>query len=84
MNKRFKPLAVKELREEFPRVREALGRGSQFVLIYRSKPIAELTPIRAGQEAVSKALHFFAHPPKAYQIRSRLSAAELIRREREE
>lgn len=42
-------ISTKELRNNMPRVRAGLNRGDQYLVIYRSKPIARLEPI--GQKA---------------------------------
>ena len=38
-------ISVKELREKFPTVRSELKKGESFLIIYKSKPIAELKPV---------------------------------------
>ena len=38
-------ISVKELRENLPFVRRQLIKGNTFLIIYKSKPIAKLTPI---------------------------------------
>lgn len=38
-------ISVKELREKFPFVRSELKKGTSFLIIYKSKPIAQLKPI---------------------------------------
>ena len=40
-------ISVKELRMNFPAIRKKLGKGEGFTIIYRSKPIAQLTPMLA-------------------------------------
>lgn len=40
-------LSVKELRMNFPNVRKKLNKGVQFTLIYRSRPIAILSPLES-------------------------------------
>lgn len=40
-----KTISVKELRMNFPKIKKELDKGVRFVVIYRSKPLAELTPI---------------------------------------
>jgi|GEM_PF-1102103 len=42
-----KTISVKELRMKFPSIRKKLLRGEGFTIIYRSKPIAQLTPMPA-------------------------------------
>lgn len=41
------PLSVKELRMHFPKIRKKLNKGVQFTLIYRSRPIAILSPLES-------------------------------------
>lgn len=41
-----KPISVKELRMNFPKIRKELKKGTQFTIIYRSVPIAQLTPFK--------------------------------------
>ena len=38
-------ISVKELREKLPLVRSELKKGTTFLIIYQSKPIAKLTPV---------------------------------------
>lgn len=40
-----KTISVKELRMNFPKIKKELDNGVSFVVIYRSKPLANLTPI---------------------------------------
>ncbi len=44
-------LSTKELREQLPRVRAGLARGDQYLLIYRSKAIARIEPIKQKPSA---------------------------------
>lgn len=37
-------ISVKELRTKFPFIRSELKKGKSFLIIYKSKPIAELKP----------------------------------------
>ena len=41
-----KSISVKELRMNFPKIKKELDSGVSFVVIYRSKPLANLTPIK--------------------------------------
>lgn len=41
-----KTISVKELRMNFPKIKKELDNGVKFIVIYRSKPLAELTPIK--------------------------------------
>lgn len=38
-------ISVKELRHNLPAIREKIERGKEFVLIYRSRPFAKITPL---------------------------------------
>ena len=78
----LQPISVKDLRENFPRVREELNNGLSYLLIYRSKPIAEIRPLLKN-EGKNKVLQVLANPPKKLQFQSNVSAVKLIRRERD-
>lgn len=39
-------ISTKELREDFSQVRAAMEAGQSLVLLYRSKPLAEIKPVR--------------------------------------
>lgn len=41
-------ISVKELRTKFPFVRSELKKGTSFLIIHKSKPIAELKPMNNG------------------------------------
>lgn len=41
-------ISVKELRSKFPFVRSELKKGTSFLIIHKSKPIAELTPFHGN------------------------------------
>lgn len=47
-------ISTKELREQLPSIRAGLGRGTQYLLIYRSKVIARLEPVQAQPVAGSR------------------------------
>lgn len=40
-----KTITTKELRNNFPKVKQAVDHGQSFVLIYRSRPFAQLSPL---------------------------------------
>lgn len=42
-------ISVKELREKFPFVRSELKKGTSFLIIHKSKPIAQLKPLNGGE-----------------------------------
>lgn len=39
-------ISVKELREHFDQVKEAVSHGQSLLLVYHSKPLAEIRPVR--------------------------------------
>lgn len=47
-------ISVKKLRENFPWVKEELEAGRQLMLVYRSKPLAELKPVGRQRRSFSK------------------------------
>jgi len=73
-------ISVKELRTNFPQVIKALEKGMDYTLIYRSKPIAHIQPIGDMPNKYRNLLN----PPKNLIFRSKISAVELVRRERNE
>lgn len=77
-----KIISVKYLRENFPEVRKGLKNGLPYLLIYRSEPIAEIKPLTRKRRK-SKLLETLINPPKRLQFHSKLSAVELVRRERD-
>jgi len=40
-----KTITTKELRNNLPKIKQAVDHGQSFVLIYRSKPFAQLLPL---------------------------------------
>lgn len=38
-------ISVKDLRSKFPFVRSELKKGTQFLIVFKNKPIAQLSPI---------------------------------------
>lgn len=45
-------ISVKELREHFSRFKEGIEHGKSFLLVYRSRPLAELRPVSRDSETV--------------------------------
>ena len=43
-------ISVKELRQKFPFVRSELKKGTTFLIIHKSKPIAQLKPLNGDAE----------------------------------
>lgn len=39
-------ISTKQLREELPEIRAGLARGNKYILIYRSKVIGKLEPVK--------------------------------------
>ena len=71
-------ISVKELRTNFPKIRKGLENGKSYTLIYRSKPVAEIKPISASYKVFQNLL-----TAKSLHFRSKKSAVELIRAERD-
>lgn len=44
----IRTISTKEMREDFGQLRRAMQRGQSLVLLYRSKPLAEIKPIRTS------------------------------------
>lgn len=42
---------VKQLRENFGKVKEEIGKGNSFLLLYRSYPLAEIRPVQKMHKA---------------------------------
>ncbi len=64
-----KTISVKELRMNFPKIKKELDSGVSFVIIYRSKPLANLTPLKFyskpfGEDKISDKKYNF---PKTMQ-----------------
>ncbi len=44
----MKMISVKQLRQNFVEVKEAVEEGENFILLYRSKPIAQIKPYKSS------------------------------------
>lgn len=79
----YQTISVQQLRTELPNICGQLEQGVSYVLIRRSRPIAEIRPLSSHRTtAQQQALRFFAAPPKAAQFKATRSAQQLIRKER--
>lgn len=47
-------ISTKELRVNLPKVKKAIDNGESFVLVYRSKPFAELRPLNNKRRLSAK------------------------------
>lgn len=72
-------ISVKELRNNFPKVIKSLKRGIDYTLIYRSKPVARITPASSSQEGLKMLLA----ARKSLSFKSKKSAVQLVREERD-
>lgn len=52
-----KTISVKELRMNFPKIVKDLNNGIKFTIIYRSKPIAYLSPIELYDHPFDDQIH---------------------------
>lgn len=74
-----KTISVKDLRLHFADIRQDLERGVSFIVIYRSSPIGELRPLKAGsvdKQALLKKMPLF-------RAKKAFSAVDLVRSDRE-
>ncbi len=94
----IKTISVKELRMNFPKIKKELDSGVSFVVIYRSKPLANLTPLNLyskpfGENKISDKKYNFPKTMKewlkdwdkhAFMLGDgkKFDAAKLIRKER--
>lgn len=47
-------ISMKQMRENFPEYKAGLEQGKTYTIIYRSKPLARLTPISSGPTYTKK------------------------------
>lgn len=78
------PISTKELRLSMPKVRRGLSSGRKYLLIHRSKPVAEILPLRRWPATPKSAFDIFINPPKELMFKSTKSAVELVREDRDE
>lgn len=72
-------ISVKQLREEFPKIKKALQKGDNFILIYHSKPLAEIYPYRRKKKKGGGLIEFLAHLPEDALFRSKKSSVDIVR-----
>lgn len=73
-------ISVKQLREEFPKIRKALQKGDNFILIYHSQPLAEIAPYRGAKKRKNKGvIEWLANLPEDALIKSKKSSVEIVR-----
>lgn len=72
-------ISVKELRNNLPKLIQAVLNGSSYTLIYRSKPVAQINPLSSSHEGLKKLLELGPE----FHFKSKKSAVELMREERE-
>jgi hypothetical protein len=85
-NTLYRTISVQELRTKMPEISRNLQYGIGYILIRKSKPIAEIRPYHIAnleQESRKKTLSFFSHPPKWAFIKTKKSAVQLVREERD-
>lgn len=80
----MKTISVQDLRLRMAEILEELKHGVKFLLIYRSKPVGELTPLKRGfhHDLETSPLQIFAAPPQPLKIKAKRSAVSVIRKER--
>lgn len=72
-------ISVEELKSNIYKIITALQKGRDYTLVYRSKPVARIEPLANGGRKYKNLLN----PPKSLIFHSKVSAVELIRRERD-
>jgi len=77
-------ISTKELRLNMPKIRRGLSGGRKYLLIHRSKPVAEISPLQKWPVTPRGAFDIFINPPKELMFKSTKSAVELIREDRDE
>lgn len=81
----MKALSAKELRTGMPKILKKVEAGEEFVLIYRSRPVGQLIPLRKnpkkGRHAGIYAL--LNQPLSGIRLGSGETAVDLIRAERD-
>lgn len=77
-------ISTKELRLNLPKIRRGLARGRKYLLIHRSKPVAEIMPTSKWPATPKSAFDIFINPPKELMFKSTKSAVELVREDRDE
>jgi hypothetical protein len=66
-----------------PEIRQKIQKGIGFIVIYRSKPLFQIKPLRSNILPKSSILELFANPPRKMLWRGKKPAAQIIREERE-
>ena len=72
-------ISVKQLREEFPKIRKALKKGNNFILIYHSQPLAQIFPYPGTKKKHKGAIEWLANLPQEALFRSQKSSVEIVR-----
>jgi hypothetical protein len=76
-------LTTKELREKLPWVREQVLKGKHFIVIYRSKPLFEISPVSTSGNKKFPLLGNIKKLRRPYPGKKKVSAVDLIRAERD-
>jgi len=45
-------ISTKELREDFDKIKNAMSEGQSLLLLYRSKPLAKISPVKKKRSAL--------------------------------
>lgn len=72
-------ISAGQLKNNLYKIITALQKGVDYTLVYRSKPVAHIKPIGDTPRKYKNLLN----PPKSLIFQSKVSAVELIRRERD-
>lgn len=56
----MKSVSVKELRQDLPQILKGLEKGDEYLLVYHSKPVGEILPLRKRRS--------LRHPKTLYDL----------------
>lgn len=76
-------ISIQQLRTKLPQICKNLQKGVRYILIRRSKPVAELRPIKEySLNNHQNILELFSRPPKELLKTSKKSAVKLVQEDR--
>jgi len=81
----MKSVSVKRLREELPEILKKVEAGEEFLIIYHSKPVGEIIPLkkRKRQYPTASLYDFLEEPFGEISLDRGQRASDLVRMDRE-
>lgn len=58
VNVMFKTISTQDLRQNLPKIRQGLAKGVKFILIYRSKPVGQITSLPSDIDSLVSEANF--------------------------